>query len=180
MAKNILVLTGSPRLHGNTDRLADAFVEGALANHHQVTRFDVGRLSIHGCTGCQYCFSHDGQCRQDDDMQPILKALYEADVLIFASPIYWFDITAQLKAAIDRFYVLATKPAASKSAALLLVCGDTDLAVADGAIQSYQATLAYLQWRDLGVIVAGGVNDKGDIDGKESLAKARALGKSIQ
>lgn len=179
MAKKIVVFTGSPRKNGNTDLLAEAFIDGAEESGNEVTRFDVARMEIHGCKDCKYCFKNDGKCRQDDDMQKIYPSLRECDVLVFASPIYWFDISAQIKSAIDRMFCAVGKPFPIKESALLLVCGDSNLAVADGAIKTYQLIADYLKWKDLGIVLQGGANDKGEIAGKEGLEKARELGETI-
>mgnify|MGYP000125688933 CR=1 FL=1 len=69
---------------------------------------------------CEYCFSHNGECAQKDDMTQVYAELKDADMVVFASPIYWFDITAQLKAVIDRLYVGATAGFHFHKTALLL------------------------------------------------------------
>ncbi|MEE8695939.1 MAG: flavodoxin family protein [Olsenella sp.] len=94
----ILVINGSPREQGNTRKLAEAFARGAEEVGNEILFVNVAKKHIAGCQGCQYCRSHEGKCVQRDDMQPILKALDTVDMVVFASPIYWFDITSQLKA----------------------------------------------------------------------------------
>ncbi|WP_283606549.1 flavodoxin family protein [Faecalispora anaeroviscerum] len=89
---NVLVVTGSPRKGGNTEIMAEAFAESAKAAGHQVTVRKLSTLKVNPCLGCKYCFTHDGVCVQNDDMNSILANLQQADLLVLASPIYWFDV----------------------------------------------------------------------------------------
>lgn len=100
----IVVLSGSPRKGANTDTMVEAFAETAREAGHTVEVVRVASKKIAGCLGCQYCFAHEGTCVQKDDMADVIESLKGADMVVFASPIYWFDITAQEKAAIDRLY----------------------------------------------------------------------------
>jgi multimeric flavodoxin WrbA len=89
MSENIVLLSGSPRKGGNTDRLAVAFIEGAESAGKKVTLFRVADMTIGGCLGCDHCFKEKGVCVQNDDMIMILNALRKADAIVFASPIYF-------------------------------------------------------------------------------------------
>lgn len=100
----IVVLSGSPRKGANTDTMVEVFAETAREGGHTVEVIRVAGKKIAGCLGCQYCFTHEGTCVQKDDMADVIESLKDADMAVFASPIYWFDITAQEKAAIDRLY----------------------------------------------------------------------------
>ena len=86
----IVVLTGSPHKKGTSALLADAFIAGAEAAGHSVTRFDCAFLHIGGCRGCDACRKSGGVCVQRDDMAEILPALLAADLVAFVSPIYYF------------------------------------------------------------------------------------------
>ena len=179
MSKNIVVVTGSPRVNGNSEMLADAFIEGARESGNTVTKFNAGKMNVKGCIACKYCFSHDGECVQKDDMQEILKVLRQTDMIVLASPIYWFGFSAQLKAVIDRFYAGQSRGFPIESAALLLTYADTDEATAEATILNYKAVISYLKWEDKGIIAQADVSARGEIAGKESLDEARRLGKSI-
>lgn len=174
----IVVLLGSPRKNGNTEKLANAFIRGAESAGHQVTKFSVVDTKVNGCTGCDYCVSHGGQCVQKDGMQPVYEALMQADILVFASPVYYFGWTAQLKAMVDRFYALGSRLPV-KAAAHLLALGGAPEVDAAAALANYKAVVDYMQWEDKGAVVAGEVMDKGDIDGKPALQEAEALGRHI-
>ena len=179
MSKNIVVVTGSPRAGGNSETLADSFIEGARGNGNTVSVFHAGRMNIRGCLDCKYCFSHNGECMQKDDMQDIYPALRQADVLVLASPVYWYGMTSQMKAVIDRMFAGCKKPFPFKSIAMLLVCGDTDIGAAAPAIEHFKAISHYMKWENIGIILQEGVHEPGEICGKLSLSQARDLGKSI-
>ena len=98
----IVLLNGSPRRGGNTEIMINTFMENV--KDHDVVKLNIASMNIKGCLGCKYCWSHQGECVQKDDMEQVWTHLKEADVLIFGSPIYWFDMTAQLKTVIDRMY----------------------------------------------------------------------------
>lgn len=179
MSKRIIVVTGSPRTFGNTEMLADAFIEGAKANGNSVTKFNVGHMNISGCNDCQYCYSHNGECSLKDDMQDIYAVMHNADMLVFASPVYWFGFTSQIKAMIDRMYAGVGKPFPITSSALLLTYSDTDTSVIEPVILHYKAIAGYLGWEIKGIVSQDGVSSKQEINGMKSLIDARDLGKSI-
>ena len=93
----ITVLNGSPRKQ-NTTAMAEAFAEGARAAGHEVEVLQVGKMKINGCLACEYCHGKGaGQCVQKDDMEKVMPAYKDCDMIVFASPIYYFDMTAQLR-----------------------------------------------------------------------------------
>lgn len=135
----ILVLNGSPRPNGDTARMVGCFREAAEGFGHEVQVFEVCRMQIRGCLACEYCHgTGQGQCVQTDDMQEIYAALREAEMLVLASPIYYHNISGQLKCAIDRFYsaLYPDTPAGLKKIAVFLASGDPDMDV--GARFSYE------------------------------------------
>lgn len=179
MSKHIVVLSGSPRNGGNTDRLTDAFIAGAKAAGNKVSLFKVAGLKIGGCRGCRHCFKHKGVCVQEDDMPPILDELRKADVLVLTSPVYYFGVSAQLKLVIDRFFALLEEGMAVRRAALLMTCGDDTSAAATSSISMFRQICAYQKWEEAGIIIAPRLHNPGEIDGRPELAQAKALGESI-
>lgn len=183
MTKNILVLTGSPRKNGNSEMLADAFIEGAKSAGHTVSKFQAGMKNIRGCIACDACWSKGRACSIDDDFRELEPMLERADVLVLVSPLYWFGITAQIKAAIDKMYAYGSKncthPLKIKESALIM-CGETDV-MNDfaGAMSTYQNMIDYVKWKDVGGMVVPCVNRKGDVIETGALDGARDLGKSI-
>ena len=179
MSRDIVVLMGSPRKGGNTDRLVSAFIEGAKTAGKNVTLFHVADMNIAGCRGCNHCFEEKGVCVQKDDAVFILDTLKQAEVLVLASPIYYFSVSAQLKLAIDRTYALLEVGTPLKKAALLITCGDNSEKAADGAVAMYKNICLYSNWEDAGIIIATGLHEPGEIDGDASLDLAKALGREI-
>ena len=100
--KNVLILSGSPRKGGNSDLLCDEFMRGAKEAGNNVTKINVASKKIAPCHACYFCREHGGECAYKDDMAEILQAMIDADVLVLASPVYFYSIDAQLKAVIDR------------------------------------------------------------------------------
>ena len=102
---NILILQGSPRANGNTAWMAEEYRKAAEATGHKVTLVDVAHKKIAGCMACEYCHGKgNGSCVQKDDMQELYPLLEEADVLVLAAPIYYFTLSAQIQAPIQRIY----------------------------------------------------------------------------
>ena len=179
MSSNIVLLFGSPRMDGNTNSLANAFVEGAASVKKTVTLFRVANMKIGGCLGCNKCFSQNGTCVQKDEMPQILDALREADAVVFASPVYYFSVAAQLKTAIDRMYALNAAKPLIKRTSLLMTCGASEASVADGAVIMYQKTIEYNKWENAGIIIATGVRGEGALNGRVELEQAFKLGVEI-
>jgi multimeric flavodoxin WrbA len=179
MAMKILILTGSPRKKGNSRLLAEAFAKGAAEAGHEITRFDTADLDIHPCIACEYC-RKDGHdtCVFKDDMQSIYPQLIAADLVVLATPLYYFGIAAQLKAAIDRFFAHNLK-IRDKQAVLLAACGDGEEWVGEALKAHYLTICRYCRWQDAGMVVALGQYEIGDVEKSDYLAQAEALGKSL-
>lgn len=175
---NILVISGSPRKGGNTEIMAETFAKGAIESGHDVTIKTLSTLKVEPCTACGYCFTSGGVCAQKDDMVEILEALDKADMLVFASPVYWFDISAQLKSAIDRMYARGKVGFHHKYVALLLNSGAPG--VYDAAIAQYKATNTYLKWEDNGIITISGMDTKGAMKNSDKLKEVFEFGKSLK
>lgn len=173
----IVVLNGSPRKGGNTEIMVEAFAKGARKNNHEVIALDIATMDIKGCRGCKYCFAHLGECVQKDDMATVYKELQDADMVVFAAPIYWFDMTAQLKTVIDRLYAFGSVGFHFNKVALLLDAGADH--VFDAAIAQYKGMTAYLKWEDKGIITIPNMDKKGDMANCPKLAEAFALGASL-
>ncbi|MBP3195594.1 MAG: flavodoxin family protein [Butyrivibrio sp.] len=149
----VLVLNGSPRPNGNTAGMIKVFKKNADLNGHEVTVVDVCKKHIQGCLACEYCHSKGhGKCAQSDDMEEIYTLLKDTNMLIIASPIYYHNISGQLKCVIDRFYsaLYPTAPKSLKKVAMFLSSGDGDMY--DGAKFSYEGDfLGYLGLDDVGI-----------------------------
>lgn len=177
---NIVILAGSPRRGGNTDRLCDAFSRGAKAVGHRVEKLYVAELRIGGCRGCNYCRTHGEQCVQADDMRRVDEALMRADMVVFASPIYSFGLSAQLKLAMDRMFAHDRESWPIRRAAVLIAYADDEPDVADGALFSLRRFIGYYGWQLDEPVVARAVNAPGDVlRHPEFLEQAEALGRRV-
>ncbi len=181
MPKNIVVLTGSARKGGNSDKLADAFIAGARLSGHTTVKYTTADKDIKGCIDCKACFKKDTACSIPDDFRDLAPLLEQADTLVFVTPLYWFSFPAKLKAAIDKLYsfLIGKKTLKIKECVLLVCGGDKDGSSYDGIIRSFQLIAGFLGWKDSGVVVVGGLHDKDDILNTDGLQRAEALGKSI-
>lgn len=176
---NIVILTGSVRRGGNTDQLVGAFVEG-LDGRHNVEIISVADYKVRSCCGCNQCFETDGhRCVQDDDMQRIYPKLAEADVLVIASPVYFYGISAQLKAVIDRLHTPVRDGFHIRQSALLLVGGSSRPEVFEAIVHQYRLCIKHFDITDRGVVLAGGCRQFGDVAQTAAMDQARQLGAEI-
>lgn len=175
----IVLITGSAHRHGTTAALADRFAQGASEAGHEVFRFDAAFQSVHPCIGCDKCRT-TGQCAfHEDDMKTLNPHLLEADVIAFVSPIYYFAVSAQIKAVIDRFYANDDALHGGKKAVLITAMADTDMSAASGANASFRETLKYLKWENAGMLNAKNAATASDLT-EEDLKSAYDLGKNLK
>ena len=167
----IVVLSGSPRKGANTDTMVEAFAETAREGGNTVEVVRVASKKIAGC------FAHEGTCVQKDDMADVIESLKGADMVVFASPIYWFDITAQEKAAIDRLYAFGATGFPFTKTALLL--DSHSEGVYDAAIAMYKSTCAYCKWEDQGIITISGMTERDSMASSPKLEEVRELARKL-
>ncbi len=164
---NILILQGSPRAKGNSAWMADEYKNAAEAAGHKVTLVNVAKKKIAGCLACEYCHTKgDGACIQKDDMQEIYPILAEAEVLVLAAPIYYFTVSAQIQAAVQRMYCVM-KPAKLQKMALLM--SSYSPGVYTGATAEYKDICNYWKVEDTGIVTANVDEQKTD-DTKQKIA----------
>ncbi|MGI6032972.1 MAG: flavodoxin family protein [Coriobacteriales bacterium] len=182
MGRKIVVLNGSPRRKGNTSTLAKSFAKGAEENGNEVTELFLQDLEINGCRGCFGGHSsQDYPCVQKDGMAEVYPAVRDADVVVLASPLYYWTVSGQLKTAIDRLFALeegdGQRLRGNGKAGVLLMAAEGS--AFEDAQAWYDHLMEHLQWENLGSVLAGGNMDIGDIEGKPELEQAYCLGKSI-
>ncbi len=169
---NILVLNGSPRPKANTKAHIEAFKEGAEAKGHSVRVFNVGNMKINGCLGCEYCHTKgDGACVQKDDMQEIYPYLANSDMVVIASPIYYWGFSGQMMSLITRFYAHG-RPAADRYA-LFLSSGSPG--VYDAPVSEYKSILKFFGATNMGIITAYGDQNQSE----EKLKEFKDFGLSL-
>ena len=183
MNKKIVILNGSPRKNGNTSALVKSFIEGAESMGNTVTEFFLSDMNIHGCKGCFSGHSRkEYPCVQKDDMDKIYPAVKACDVIVFATPLYYWNMSGQIRTAIDRLFALEEGDGNllrghDRASALLMAAEGYGFA---DVLLYYNHMMEHLSWKNLGHVLAGGNGDVGDIIGKPELKKALELGKSIR
>jgi len=176
----ILILSGSPRKNGNTELLARSFLLGAR-DGNEVEMLSVSDLCISPCRGCNTCYLRGKQgCAIDDDMQVIYEKMLTTDVLVIASPVYFYGLSAQIKTVIDRFHTPFRDSFKVRAVVLLLVGASRLPALFDPILLQYRMILDFFKLEDLGVVTVDGVRDKGDIMGHPALKRAYDLGRSLR
>ena len=176
---NILILSGSPRKGGNTDLLVEAFVKGASQKHH-VEVVPVRDYKVNPCMGCNACFRNEScTCVQKDDMPLIYEKMAMADMLVIASPVYFYGISAQLKAVIDRCHNPIRDTFPIQKMAILLVGAASLPELFDAILTEYQLCLNFFKMEDAGRVLVRRVKDKGDIKNTDALNEAFELGENI-
>ena len=152
----VVVLQASPNKNGSTAILADEFIRGAAEAGHKCERVDLEGLNIAPCTGCVAC-GYEGPCAQHDDMDALRAKILDADMLVFATPLYYYGMTAQLKTVIDRFcsanYSITGKRMKS---ALLSVAWNADDWTFDALTAHYHTLVRYLDFSDEGMVLGAG------------------------
>jgi multimeric flavodoxin WrbA len=176
----ILTLLGSPRKHGNTEAVLQRFEAKAMEAGHQVTRVNVPQLKIGGCLGCDFCHGEldDPGCAQTDDADEVLRQILAADLTVYASPVYCWSVTAQIKALIDRHYCLvkwqrgevAAALMRGKRGALLLTCGGEAGTNVDLTFPMFERQMEYMQAQVAGLYALDNC-----VGPKEDAARAEAL-----
>lgn len=176
---NIVILVGSMRKNGNTELLAKSFAEGAVKNNN-VEIISVADYNVDPCIGCNSCFTREGnKCFQNDDMAQIYEKVKNADIVVIASPVYFYGISAQLKAIVDRLHTPMRNTFHIKKLGLLLV-GAAELPnLFDPIIMQYQMVLDFFKLESIGMVLVHGVKDIGDIESSPALKEAYELGTSI-
>ena len=179
----ILVLNGSPRPNGNTAAMTAAFTAGAMAVGHRVDVINICRKNIHGCLGCEFCHTKgNGNCIQNDDMQEIYPLLEQAEMLVFCSPLYWYNFSGHIKCAMDRMYPYSRKNRLRDmkvKEAMLLMCGESLFPRSfAGAAEAYRQMLGLKRWTDRGRLFVTGVHELGDMKGHKALAIAEQMGRN--
>ena len=175
----IVVLTGSPRKNGNSNYLAEQFIKGAKETGHDIFRFDCAFKRVEPCRACNRC-GMNGTCIYDDDFLELRPHLINADMVVFASPMYYFGLSAQLKRVIDRFYAINGQIKGHyKQAACLMTYADTEPEEAEPILLHYRILMNYLGWESVGEVVAPGVWTAGSVKNTSYPELAYQLGKNL-
>ena len=180
----VTAFLGSPRPGGNTDTLADRILDGARSGGAETESAALRNLDIHPCTGCDRCWTKGKPCIFSDDMTDLYDRICRADVLVFATPVYWYGPTAIMKAFIDRLVVFNRpqgRPSVEGKAAILVSAYEEEgPEAADPLVKMFELCFRYLGLRFLDRLIVDGVGAKGAILSKPAaLERAAAIGRGI-
>lgn len=184
-AKNIVVITGSPRRNGNSFAMTKAFTTACEGKGHSVTRFDAAFMNVKGCMACEHCYQKEGKaCIFDDDFNTIAPVVEKADLVVFSCPVYWYSFPAQIKAVMDKFFsfVIGKRNEAmkGKQAALIACLEEGDVEIGNDAVRTpYLRIIKFLEWDSIGEVVIPGVYEAGAIRSTEGEERAARLAERI-
>lgn len=177
----IVVITGSPHKRGTSNYLVENFIKGAEEANNEVFRFDSAFNTVNPCLGCNVC-RKKGKCVWNDSFNDLKDKLLSADYVVFATPIYYMNMTSQLKTVIDRFYQLEVKEGFKnkKKYIILATAWDKNQAVFETVLQNFDLVTKFLKWYKFGEVVVGGVDNLADIQATNYAKDAYELGLKIR
>ena len=176
----VLVITGSAHGKGTSALMADEFIRGAKDAGHEVERFDAGKAKVHGCTGCNHCEYGKNPCVFRDDMDGLNPKMLEADAIVLVSPVYYWGLSSQLKAVIDRWQPTVFAMQHNKKGILLTTQASDEDWVTEPVDAWYKALLRFMKWENGGRLAAKGVPARADIEAADYPQQAYALGKELR
>lgn len=180
MSKKVIIISSSPRKGGNSDVLCDEFLKGVIEAGHSAEKIFLRDKKINYCNGCGFCNTNDyTKCSQNDDMNEILDRMETADVVVFSTPIYFYAISGQMKTFIDRMCARYTH-IQNKEFYYIMTAADNSKGAVQFALGEFRGLMACLDNPiEKGFLFAGGVWQKGEVQGTPYLEQAYQLGKNI-
>jgi multimeric flavodoxin WrbA len=179
VAKKVLILSASPRKGGNSDLLCDQFLRGAKEAGNQAEKIFLRDKKINYCTGCGACQEEGGKCVQKDDMAEILDKMVAVDVIVMATPVYFYTMNAQMKTLIDRTCARYTE-IRNKDFYFIVAAADTSKRAMGRTLEGFRAFTSCLSRpKEKGVIYGTGAWKAGDIKGSKAMTQAYEMGSQV-
>lgn len=177
--KNVLIISASPRKNGNSDILCDRFAQGALESGHKVEKIFLASKNINYCRGCGVC-NTTHRCVQKDDMAEILEKMVTADVIVLATPVYFYTMDGQMKTLIDRTVPRYTE-ITDKDFYYIMTAADTEKANLTRTMEAFRGFTedCLARAREAGIIYGVGAWNIGEIKGTPAYDEAYEMGKSV-
>lgn len=177
--KKVLIISASPRKGGNSDTLCNQFMKGAMDAGHQVEKIRLSEHKINYCLGCGVC-NKTHQCIQKDDMSDLLNKMVESDVIVMATPVYFYTMNGQMKTFIDRTVPRYTE-ISHKDFYFILAAADTDMSMMQKTIEAFRGFSADCleDAHEKGIIYGLGAWQIGEIQGTHAMDEAYQMGKNI-
>lgn len=177
--KRIIVISTSLRAGSNSDLLAESFIKGAQASGHQVEKISLASARIEFCRGCLAC-QKQGRCIIDDDVNAIMAKVLKADVVVWATPIYYYEMSGQMKTLIDRMNGMYPQDYQFRDVYLLTTAAENEEWVPERALAGLSGWVdCYPKSKIAGSLFCGGVSAPRDIEGNDKLQEAFRLGQQI-
>lgn len=180
MKKRVLIISTSPRVNGNSDTLANQFLQGAKDSGHETIKISLANKNIQFCRGCLVC-QQKKPCVIQDDVLQIIDEIKQADVIAFATPIYFYEMSGQMKTLLDRTNPLFVQDYNFRDIYLLATCADEDDQAMDVAMQGLQGWIECFDKASFKGIVRGlGIDQYGEIKKHtELLKKSYEMGSKV-
>ena len=179
MAKKVLIISTSLRSNSNSEKLAESFAEGAKTAGNEVEMVSLRGKNISFCKGCLAC-QKTGHCVINDDANAVTDKMLEAEVIVWATPVYYYEMSGQMKTLIDRANPLFPKDYKFRDVYLLTAGAEEEPDLDEGAVKGLSGWIAcYEKARLAGKVCAFGVTAPGDIKGSDKLAEAYEMGKTV-
>ena len=176
----ITVLTWSPRKNGTSNFLADEFIKGAKENGHEIFRFDCAKADIKNCIACQSCAMGSKPCIHKDDFVELREQLLTSDMVVFVTPIYYFNMTSSIKKVIDRFYSIDPQIKAKHMKSALISVQHSPVEVVNKALnENYLAIASWLNFENTGIVNATGIESVEHLKQTQYPQEAYNLGKNL-
>ncbi len=177
--KNVLIINSTFRKGGNSEVLARQFCKGAEEAGNRVGTIHLRELNLKFCIGCMSCLK-TGKCVHADDINKLLPAVREADVLVFATPVYYYSMSGQLKTFLDRLNPMYGQPNKFREVYLLTAAAEDDKSAMDGTIHGVQGWIDCFEGvRLAGVVYGIGAESVGDVKNTPAFAEAYEMGKRV-
>ncbi|MDD2972570.1 MAG: flavodoxin family protein [Lachnospiraceae bacterium] len=179
MSKKVIIVSSSPRKGGNSDLLCDSFAKGAIETGNEVEKIYVKDMNFNYCCGCGFCVGNKGQCSQKDDMDVVKEKLIAADTIVFATPVYFYTMSGQLKKFIDRLCYFYTQ-LSNKEFYFIMTAADGERTAMDRVLTEFDGLLTCLDNPIIkGAVYGTGVWEKGTVKDKPVMQEAYEMGKNL-
>jgi multimeric flavodoxin WrbA len=175
----VVIITGSAHKKGTSAYLADKFMEGCIDAGHEVFRFDAAFEEVKPCLACEYCSAHDSNCVHKDGMVKLYTELQEADVVAFSTPLYYYTMSAQMKAVFDRFHAKNVKFGGKKKAIMMASSYGDAVSTMEGLDKTFDLILGYLNWEKAGTLYATGCPVREVMEQSDFPQRAYGMGKIL-
>lgn len=179
MNKRVVIISSSPRKGGNSDTMADEFLKGTVEAGNTAVKINIRDMELKFCIGCLSC-QRTGKCVLSDGMNELYDTVQHADILVFATPVYYYGMTGQLKTFLDRLNPLFSKDNSFKDVYLLMSAAEEEMSAMDGTINGAQCWIDCFDGVAIKDVLCGiGLTDPRDIDNTDFRRLAYEMGKNV-